>query len=186
MFIARWLTLACLALSGTSPRLLTAQSSAATSVSAAHSRPSVAVWGSAGVGSGGGTFSRTSQLAGITKVNLSVGPVVLSFRSSDVGPFISAGDGVRDNGLLGGLRTGGRRLFGSAAVGFANASHYHQCDQCGRTDVEPPAGVMTYDVTAHANLRVLGAAASFSGVVGPARVRYSAFTVGLEVGWFGR
>ena len=186
MGIARWFTLACFVLSGTSPRLLTAQSAAGTPVSVAHFHPSVAVWGSAGIGNGSAPPNSTSKLAGITKVSLSVGPVALSFRSSDVGPFIGAGDGVRDNGLLGGVRTGGRRLFGSAAVGFANASHYHQCDQCGRTDVDPSVGVMAYDVTVHANLLVFGAAASFSGVVGPTRVRYSAVTVGLEMGWFGR
>jgi hypothetical protein len=185
MFIARWFTLACFVLGGTFPRLVTAQSSADTSGSPAPFRPRVALWGSIGLGSGGVPPNSTSELAGIMKGNLSVGPVVLSFRTSDVGPFIAAGDGVRDNGLLGGVRTGGRRLFGSAALGFANASHYHQCDQCGVTMAEPSVGAMVYDVTAHANLLVLGVAASFSGIMGPARVRYSAFTVGLEAGWFG-
>jgi hypothetical protein len=45
---------------------------------------------------------------------------------------------------------------------------------------------MVYDVTAHANFFVVGAAASFSGVVGPTPVRYSVVTVGFEAGWFGR
>jgi hypothetical protein len=185
MFIARWLAFTCFALVGTSPRLLTAQSSADASRAPVH-LPSVGLWGSFGLGNGQLARSSTSQFTAIGKVNLSVGPAMLSFRTSDIGPFIAAGDGVRDNGLLGGVRTGWRHLFGSAALGFANASHYHECDQCGVTDVSPSVGVMVYDVTAHANLFVLGVAASFSGIVGPERVRYSAFTVGLEAGWFGR
>ena len=185
MFIARWLTLACVVLGGTSPRLLTAQSSADTAVPPVH-LPPVAAWGFFGLGSGGVPPHSESQLAGVAKLNLSVGHVMLSYRNTDVGPFISAGDGVRDNGLLGGVRTGGHHLFASAVLGLANVSHYHQCDQCGRLDVDPSVRVMAYDFTAHANYRVLGVAASFTGVTGPASVRYAAFTVGLEAGWFGR
>jgi hypothetical protein len=184
MFIARWFTLACFVVGGTAPRLLTAQSSADSSASHVHV-PSMALWGSLGLGSGGVAPNSTAGLAGIAKINLSVGPVMLCFRTTDVGPFISAGDGVRDNGLLGGVRSRGRRMFASAALGFANASHYHQSDQNG-PELAPSAGVLAYDVTAHANLLVLGAAVSFSGNLGPAPTRYSAVTVGLEVGWFGR
>ena len=141
------------------------------------------MWGSAGFGNAQVASVPMGQGAAIAKINLSVGPVVLSFR--DAGPFIGIGDFVRDDGLLGGVRTGGRRIFGSAALGFANASHHHECDGCGHNNVEPSVGVMVYDVTAHANLLVIGAAASVSGIVGPERVRYSVFTLGLEAGWFG-
>lgn len=185
MWIARWLALACFAPGAMSPQRLAAQSSADTSPPPVHI-PQVALWASLGSGSARLPSISTSQGAFVGKVNLSVGPVVLSFRGSDAGPFFpGGGDGVRDSGLLGGVRTGGRRIFGSAALGFANASHYHECDGCGRGRVEPSTGVMVYDVTAHANLLVVGAAASFSGIVGPERVRYSVFSLGLEAGWFG-
>jgi hypothetical protein len=73
----------------------------------------------------------------------------------------------------------------SATLGFANASHYHQSDQNG-PQLTPSTGVLAYDLTAHANLAVLGLAASVTGAAGPAEVRYSAVTLGLEFGWFGR
>jgi hypothetical protein len=184
MVIARWFTLTCFALGGMSPRLVNAQSPDHPPVSVAQLHP--AFWGSIQLGSGRVASTSSSGLAGVAKVNLSLGPVVLAFRNSDVDPLWSRVDGVRDNGLLGGVRTGGRRLFGSAALGFANASRYRvPCDGC-RTAVDPSEDAMTYDISAHANLRVFGLAASFSGIASPSRVRYSAFTVGLEAGWFGR
>ena len=143
------------------------------------------MWDSMGSGNAHLPSISRSQVAFVGKMNLSVGPVVLSYRNSDAGPFIGGGDGVRDSGLLGGVRTGGRRIFGAAALGFANANHYHKCDGCDPTRVGPSAGVMVYDVTAHANLLVIGAAASFSGIVGPERVKYSVLTLELEAGWFG-
>lgn len=185
MFIARWLTLACFAMHGMTPRLLAAQASVDTLAPPVHI-PGIALWGSAGFGNAHVASIPAGQGAAIAKINLSVGPALLAFRTSDAGPFYpGGGDGVRDSGLLGGVRTGGRRLFGSAALGFGNASHYHECDGCGHGNVEPSVGVMVYDVTAHANLLVIGAAASFSGITGPERVRYSVFTLGLEAGWFG-
>jgi hypothetical protein len=182
MFIARWFTVAGFVLGGMSPRLLAAQASVDTCAPPVHI-PQVAVWGSAELGNAQIASVPNGQSAAIAKINLSVGPVILSFR--DAGPLIGLGDFVRDDGLLGGVRTGGRRIFGAAALGFANASHHHECDGCGASSVEPAVGVMVYDVTAHANLLVVGVDASFSGVVGPERVRYSAFTLGLEAGWFG-
>jgi hypothetical protein len=182
MFIARWLAAAGLVLGGMSPRLLAAQASVDTAPPPVHI-PRVALWGSAELGNAHIASVSTIHGAAIATINLSVGPVMLSFR--DAGPFIGIGDFVRDDGLLAGVRTSGRRLFGSAELGFANASHHHECDGCGASRVEPSVGVMVYDVSAHANLLVVGAAASFSGIVGPARVRYSAFTLGLEAGWFG-
>lgn len=185
MFIARWLALTCVVLGGTSPVLLGAQSSADASVAPVHVPP-VGLWVSLEGGNGHFAYTSIRQGTFIGKVNLSVGPAMLTFRGSDAGPFIGGGQGVRDNGLLGGVRTGWRHLFGSASLGFANANHYVQCDGCGKDQVSPPVGVMVYDVTAHANFFVVGAAASFSGVVGPTPVRYSVVTVGFEAGWFGR
>ena len=184
MFIARWYGVACILLGMVSPALVSAQSSAATSLAPVHV-PSIGLWASIDGGSAHLASVSTSEGALIGKINLSVGPAMLTFRANDAGPFME-GDGVRDTGLLGGVRAGWRHLFGSASLGFGNANHVHQCEDCGHTDVSPPVGVMVYDVTAHANFFVLGAAASYSGIQGPPSVRYSVFTLGLEAGWFGR
>jgi hypothetical protein len=115
-----------------------------------------------------------------------VGPLLLAYRGSDVGPLIAAGPGVHGDAALLGVRAGGRRVFGSAALGYARATSYHQCDQCGVTRVDPSVGVLAYDVTGHANYIVPGIAASFSGNIGPSRAAYSAITFELELGWFGK
>ncbi len=185
MFIARWITVACFVLGGTFPRILSAQATIDTCAPPVHV-PSVGLWASIDGGNAHLASVSTSQGALIGKINLSVGPAMLTVRANDAGPFIGGGDGVRDSGLLGGVRAGWRHLFGSASLGYANANHYHQCEDCGHTDVSPPVGVMVYDVTAHANFFVLGAAVSYSGIQGPPSVRYSVFTLGLEAGWFGR
>lgn len=152
------------------------------------SRPSrpIAAWASVGLGSGHVHAEPNGMLTGVIRANMSVGSLLLTYRGSDLGPFISAGTGVRDEAVLVGARTGGRRLFGSVALGYARATPYHQCDQCGVTTVDPGVGVLAYDVTMHANVIVPGIAAAFSGNIGPSRARYSAITVGLELGWFGR
>jgi hypothetical protein len=122
----------------------------------------------------------------VIRANLSVGSLLFTYRGSDVGPFIGTGAGVRDDAALVGVRTGGRRLFGSAALGYARATPYQQCDQCGVTREDPGVGVLAYDVTAHANYIIPGIAVSVSGNLGPSRAAYSAITVELELGWFGK
>jgi hypothetical protein len=112
--------------------------------------------------------------------------LLLSYRGSDVGPFMGSGNGVRDEAALLGVRSGGRRLFGSAAIGYARAAHYYTCDGCGMGIVDTGVGVLAYDVMAHANIIVPGIAVSFSGNIGPSRVAYSAVTFALELGWFGK
>lgn len=144
-------------------------------------QPDLAAWGSVGVGSGS-----ISGIAGVSRENISVGPVLLSVRQTDIGPFISAGPGVRDNGVLFGVRTGGHRLFGSGALGYSRATPFHQCDTCGYTTTGATESGLAYDFMLHANALVPGLAASFSGVIGSQRINYSAFTIGVELGWFGR
>lgn len=146
---------------------------------------SVAAWGSLALGTGETRAQGGGGVAGIACANVSVGPWLLTYRNSDVGPFISAGSGVRDKGILAGMRTGGHRLFGSAALGYARANPYHQSDNSSYATVAPSVGVLAYDATLHANAYVAGIALSLSGAIGPSHTAYSAFTVGVEAGWFG-
>jgi hypothetical protein len=145
-------------------------------------QPLVAAWVSAGVGTGGVQVQNGgSSVAGVARVSASVGPWLLTYRASDVGPFMSAGSGVRDAGILAGVRTSGHRAFASAALGYARANPYHSNDPS-----EPSVGVMAYDVAVHANAFVPGIALAFSGDVGPSRATYVAVTLSAELGWFGR
>ena len=143
----------------------------------------VAAWGSVGLGPGNPPDHR-SGVAGIVRANASAGPFLLGYRYTDAGPFISAGSGVREKGVLAGVRTGGHRLFGSAALGYARSTPYYQSDNNGPTD-SPSAGVLAYDATVHANAYVVGLALSLSGGIGRSNVTYSAVTLSLEAGWFG-
>lgn len=148
-----------------------------------HSHPRIAGWISLGLGGGQG---KSGGFGVVAAGNASIGALLLTYRESDFGPFIAAGDGVRDHAVLVGVRSRWPRLFASAALGYGEASQYHQCDQCGVTTVDPAVSVMAYDVRLHANYFVPGLAISWSGVSGPARVRYDGITVALELGWFGR
>jgi hypothetical protein len=175
-----------LALSVAGPHIARAQSLGDTATVVAPTSRPIAAWASVGLGSGAVHGTAGGLLAGMVRAHVSVGSLLLTYRGSDVGPFIAAGDGVSDDAVLAGVRTRGRRLFASTALGYARASHYHQCDGCGVTTVDPGVGVLAYELAMHANLVVPGIAVSFSGNIGPSRVRYSAFTVALELGWFGR
>ena len=52
--------------------------------------------------------------------------------------------------------------------------------------VSPSVAALAYDYTVHANAVKAGVAASLSGLVGPSGVTYTAFTLTVELGWFGR
>jgi hypothetical protein len=168
------------------PHVALAQSAVDSSEVVPHASRAIAAWASVGFGPGQVHGSGSGALAGEIRVNVSVGSLLLMYRGSDVGPFIGAGDGVRDDAALLGVRAGGRRLFGSASLGYARAAHYHACDGCGAPYVDSGVGVLAYDVTGHANYIVPGIAVSLSGDLGPSRAAYSALTVGLELGWFGK
>jgi hypothetical protein len=176
-----------LALIATGPHAARAQSPDDADSSTAGRYP-VAVWGSLGIGTGKLRGANGGSAVGVIRGNVSVGPLLLTYRGSDVGLFLfpGSGDGVREDGALVGLRTDGRRIFASAALGFAGASTYHVCDGCGAQRVDPRVGVLAYDVMIHANYLVPGIHASLSGSVGPARVTHYATTIGLELGWFGQ
>jgi hypothetical protein len=133
---------------------------------------SVAAWGSVGLGPGNTRTYGESLVAGVLRANLSVGPWLLTYRNSDIGPLMDVGPRIRDKALLAGVRTGGHRLFASGAIGYARAAPY---------DLD----VLAYDATLHANAYVVGLALSLSGGIGPSRATYTAVTLGVEAGWFG-
>lgn len=110
---------------------------------------------------------------------------MVTYRAVDVGPFIAAGDGVHDNALLAGVRSGGKRLFASAQLGYANAHAYHKSDSDVSVD-QPSDNMLAYDATLHADALYGGLAASIAGALGPARSSYVTFTLSAELGWFGR
>jgi hypothetical protein len=168
------------------PRVALAQSTVDSSKVVPHSKHPIAAWASVGLGPGQVRGSGSGAVADEIRANVAVGSLLFTYRSSDAGPFIGSGDGVRDDAALVGVLAGGRRLFASASLGYARAAHYHQCDGCGRGLVDPGVGVLAFDVTGHANYIVPGIAVSFSGNIGPSRVAYSALTFALELGWFGK
>ena len=164
------------------PRSVLAQSSP----DSASWYSSVAAWGSGGIGAGSTQDPLGGGVAAVARGAVSVGPLLLMYRASDVGPFISAGSGVRSAAVLAGVRTRGHRVFESAALGYARASPYHQSDNSSYPTVAPSVTVLAYDVSFHVNAVVAGLALSISGDVGPQHSTNSVVTLSLELGWFGR
>lgn len=170
---------------GVSTNVASAQDSSDTS--ALIGRHYVAVWASAGIGSGSVSGASHGPAAGVLRAQLSVRSYLVAYRGTDIGPVHQAGDGVRDAAVLAGVRTAGRRVFGSAALGYGRANHYRQGgENSGAEQVDPSVGTLAYDVAAHANYGIAGMAVCLSGNVAPAPIRYSALTLAFEFGWFGR
>jgi hypothetical protein len=173
------------ALIAASPRALRAQYSDEADSSMTF-RPPIAAWASLGLGSGQIHGVNSGSLAVTVRGNVSAGPLLLTYRGSDIGPFPGYGQGVREDGVLVGVRTGGHHLFVSSALGYTAVGPYQSCDACGAERVSPRVSALAYDLMAHAAYIVAGLDVSLSGAIGPSRVTYSAFTVGLELGWLGR
>lgn len=171
---------------GAAPVQLHAQLPGDDSAAARASQP-VAVWGSVALGSGTVAGSTTNLLAGALRANVSIGRVLLTYRNTDIGPLFSSGPGVRDDAFMIGARTAGRRFFAAAALGYDSASPYHQsCGDCSASSPGSSSSGLAYDLSLHANAVIPGLAVSLAGVAGPAQVRYTSFSVGVELGWFGR
>ena len=148
--------------------------------------PPIAAWASIGLGPG--TVAQSSSaFAGAARANLTVGRLLFMYRSAGVGPFLGSGDGVNDEAFLVGVRTSGHRLFAMAAVGFDSARRYHDCmEGCTRTTDASRTSALAWDLSLHANALVPGLSLSYAGALGSSHVRYSALTLGVELGWFGR
>ena len=165
-----------------------AQKASETSPAGGPAEEPFAIWGSLGLGQGNVSGASIAGLAAVFHANVSAGRWLLSYRDSDVGPMFGSGDGVRDGAVLVGMRTSNHRLFGSAMLGYGTASHYRRRGENASEPelVDPRVGVLAYDAAVHANYRIIGLALGLSGNAAPARVAYSAVTLGLELGWFDR
>ena len=117
------------------------------------------------------------------RANVSVGPLVVTWRHTDVNRFESDA-GMRDDALLAGLRTDNRRLFATIAAGYAVARPKGDCG-CGAAGLTRRTSGLAYDVGIHANALLFGAAMSFSGIVFAPKASYLMVNLGVEAGWFG-
>ena len=117
-------------------------------------------------------------------VAASYGTLVGMARATD-SEQLFVGPGVRDNALLVGVRSRADHLFVAGVVGIDRATAFQTTDGSG-TITGSRQTAFAYDISAHADFRVVGIALAVSGVVGPQKTSYVAVTVGPEVGWFGR
>jgi hypothetical protein len=113
----------------------------------------------------------------------SIGPFVGMARFTD-SEAIFEGPGVEDQALLAGVRSGGHDLFVVGAAGLARAKAVENFDNGSGTH-GPSEAALAYDLSAHADFRIIGLGLAVSGVVGAERTTYIALTLGLELGWFG-
>jgi hypothetical protein len=110
----------------------------------------------------------------------SYGPMVGMFRATgvDAGRISdNAGTGITDYAVLGGVRSRGQRLFVVGAAGIAESSLN------GTLNTKQLAP--SFDLSAHADYRIVGVGLSLAGVLGPSSTRYVALSFGAELGWFG-
>jgi hypothetical protein len=126
-------------------------------------------------------------IAGLLRGTVSVGPWLASYRVTDIGPFLSSGNGIIDNAFLVGLRSDGRRLFASAEVGYSHTSPYYSAsmDAGGRRSFQGSQSAMAFDLGLHATVDLAGLSLALSGAVGPARSTYAMTSLSVELGWFG-
>ena len=170
------------------PNALRGQAAPDTSARSATAPARVNVWASAGLGPGEMQANSNGVVAGFLRGSVSVGPWLASYRVTDIGPFLSSGNGLADNALLVGLRSAGPRLFASAELGYAYTSPYYSqsMDAGGRHIPQGSQSAMAFDVALHATAPVGGVALTLSGAAGPARSTYTAMSFSVELGWFGR
>ena len=149
----------------------------------AASKATPAFW--VAVGAGKGKLEDTGgSLTTMIRLNYSSGLVLLTYRASDTGP-LESGDGVREDAFLIGVRSPNPRVFGGAAIGVASALPYHKCSCESPPSARPREFGLAYDLSSHANARVIGVAFGVAGVAGPAEASYHAVTVSVELGRFG-
>ena len=85
---------------------------------------------------------------------------------------------IYDYAVPAGARSRGDRLFITAAAGVAKTTLDLGGSSIGHL-------VPTFDLSAHADYRVAGAALAPSGVLGPTNTRYVAISLGVKLGWLG-
>ena len=147
-----------------------------------HSAPSWSRRAWVGAGFGFGTPPRGAY-AGLAAAWYSVGNLALGARLDGVG--IAQAESRSNRALLVGARTPGDRAFLLGAGGVTRMAFSHSCDAPCAAEVGSNATAFAYSVEAHGNLDVLGLALVMFGARGPARVRYNAFAITFNAGWFG-
>ena len=137
-------------------------------------------WISAGAGIGSYPYG---SLDGVATGWYSVGPFATGVRLGTTGQWI--GEQRSDQAFLVGARTRGSRTFVLGAIGTAKVASSRSCDgPCGEL-TRGSSTEMAYAFEAHANVPAIGVGATMFGVLGPASVRYNAFALTLDLGWFG-
>jgi len=138
-------------------------------------------WISGGVGVGTWPYG---SLAGVVAGWYSGGPVAIGVRAGTTGQWF--GEQRSDRAFLIGARTRGNHGFLLAGAGVAQASSSRTCDgPCGGELTRPSASAVAYSFEAHGNFELAGVGLSMFGVLGPATIRYNAFALTLNAGWFG-
>lgn len=181
----------CLALAA----LITASSVAAqrpsapapTKDSSAVQAPSPNAWPQRAWISGGlglGTWPDGS-IGGIFSAWYSAGPIAIGVRNGTAGQLI--GEQRGDRAFLVGARTRGDRGFLLGALGVGPVSSSRTCDgPCTPLPPRPSAKAAVYSVDAHANLELAGVGLTMFGALGPDTIRYNAFALTVNFGWFGK
>lgn len=191
LFLARAAFLALAALLLVPLHVVEAQARSDTTATDATARAAAAeatqaFWVSVGAAKGTIKGSKGGSLGAVIRVNFSSGPLLLTYRGSSMDRGLDAPDGVREDAFLVGVRSSNNRVFGGATLGVGSAVPSRDCSCEEPQPAQPREYGLAYDLTAHANARILGFAFGFGGVVGPARLSYNAFTVSVELGRFGR
>ena len=137
-------------------------------------------WISGGLGLG---IWPDGSLAGVVSGWYSGGAVAIGVRAASVGQWF--GEQRSDRAFLVGARTRGDRGFLLGGLGFAQISSSRTCDGPCSALTRPSAAAVAYSVEAHGNLEVAGVGLSMFGTLGPTSIRYNAFAITLNAGWFG-
>lgn len=117
-------------------------------------------------------------------VGASRGPIVGLIRASTAmrGVFSDVPTtGLQDLAALAGMRSQAEHLVVVAAAGVAEA---RQTGEPSIGSPNPTQAALAYDLSAHATSHMAALALAFSGVVGPARVRYAALSLEVDFGRF--
>jgi hypothetical protein len=140
-----------------------------------------AAWISGGLGVG--TWP-SGSLAGVASGWYTSGELALGVRIGGASQIF--GEQRSDQALLVGARTPGTRGFLLAAAGVGRIASSRSCDgPCSGGFTRPSATALAYSFEGHGNLDLAGIGLVMFGALGPTSVRYNAFAITVNLGWFG-
>jgi hypothetical protein len=127
-----------------------------------------------------------SAIAGVLSGWYSAGIGAVGVRAGSASQLFS-GEQRGDRAFLIGARSRGDRGFLLGALGIGRVSSSRTCDgPCSGGLTRPKTRVAVYSVEAHANLELAGVGLTMFGALGPDTIRYEAFALTLNFGWFGK